>query len=99
MEQVNRFQPSMSSAQAVDKVGMKCGSGFRAFTGTGHRLDGKSKSSTTSLTEVDAVERSLPQLTVNTNYSPGKLEFVRSVFSLFVVKEKICFSADGLHES
>lgn len=73
----------MSSTGATDEAGMKGGSGFRAFTGTGHRLDGKSKSSTTSLTEMEAAERSLPQLTVNTNYTPGKLEFVRSVLSLF----------------
>ncbi|CAG9539783.1 unnamed protein product [Cercopithifilaria johnstoni] len=80
--------PSMSSAPAVDETGMKSGSRFRAFTGTGHRLDGKLKSSTTSLTEMEAAERSLPQLTVNTNYSPGKLEFVRYEYKCRSLMEK-----------
>ncbi|KAL3997366.1 Ubiquitin fusion degradation protein UFD1 family protein [Acanthocheilonema viteae] len=80
--------PSMSSATAMDEAGIKGGSGFRAFTGTGHRLDGKSKSSTTSLTEMETAERSLPHLTVNTNYSPGKLEFVRYEYKCRSLMEK-----------
>lgn len=93
MKLINHSQP-MSSASA-DEAGTK-GSGFKAFSGTGHRLDGKSKSSTTSLNEVEATERSLPQLTVNTNYIPGKLEFVRLDLYLFfeVKKIKVSFAKD-----
>lgn len=69
----------MSSAPVLNEAGMKAGSGFKAFTGAGHRLDGKLKSSTASLPKMEAAERSLPPLVVDTNYTPGKLEFVRSV--------------------
>ncbi|KAK6105721.1 Ubiquitin fusion degradation protein UFD1 family protein [Brugia pahangi] len=78
---------SMSSTPAADEIG-KGGGGFKAFTGAGHRLDGKSKSSTTSLTEMEAAERSLPQLVVNTNYTPGKLEFVRYEYKCRSLMEK-----------
>uniref|UniRef100_A0A915Q7M5 Uncharacterized protein n=1 Tax=Setaria digitata TaxID=48799 RepID=A0A915Q7M5_9BILA len=78
---------SMSSSPAV-VVGMKSSSGFTAFSGTGHRLDGKSKSSITSLAEMESAERSLPQLTVNTNYTPGKLEFVRYEYKCRSLMEK-----------
>ncbi|MCP9261062.1 Ubiquitin fusion degradation protein UFD1 [Dirofilaria immitis] len=79
---------SMPSALAADAVGMKDSGGFKAFSGTGHRLDGKSKSLTTSLTEMETVERSLPQLTVNSNYTPGKLEFVRYEYKCRSLMEK-----------
>ncbi|OZC07624.1 ubiquitin fusion degradation protein UFD1 [Onchocerca flexuosa] len=79
---------SISSASTMDVGGMKGGGGFKAFCGTGHRLDGKSKSSTTSLTEMEAAERSLPQLTVNVNYIPGKLEFVRYDYKCRSLMEK-----------
>uniref|UniRef100_F1LAY4 Ubiquitin fusion degradation protein 1 n=1 Tax=Ascaris suum TaxID=6253 RepID=F1LAY4_ASCSU len=49
---------------------------FTAFTGSGHRLDGKTKSQT-SLAELADSENKLPQLVVETNYEPGSLTFVR----------------------
>lgn len=70
-----------SAAITAAKVaGSKTVGRFTAFSGVGHRLDGKSKTSASSLTEMEVAERSLPPLVVDTNYIPGKLEFVRWVF-------------------
>uniref|UniRef100_A0A183E434 UFD1 protein n=1 Tax=Gongylonema pulchrum TaxID=637853 RepID=A0A183E434_9BILA len=68
---------SLPTGAAAEVVGSKTGGGFAAFSGAGHRLDGKSKASSSSLAEMDTTERSLPALTVNTNYTPGNLNFVR----------------------
>ncbi|VDM38983.1 unnamed protein product [Toxocara canis] len=50
---------------------------FAAFGGSGHRLDGKTRSSQSSLSELADSESKLPQLVVETDYKPGSLTFVR----------------------
>lgn len=73
---------SASTAMAPDSRG------FQAFSGDGHRLDGKTKSSQASLAELEAAEPSLPPLTVNVDYVPGKLSFVRYEYKNRSLMEK-----------
>ncbi|VDN21859.1 unnamed protein product [Gongylonema pulchrum] len=79
---------SLPTGAAAEVVGSKTGGGFAAFSGAGHRLDGKSKASSSSLAEMDTTERSLPALTVNTNYTPGNLNFVRYDYKCRAFMEK-----------
>ncbi|VDN00909.1 unnamed protein product [Thelazia callipaeda] len=78
---------STLTAPMVDAEMAGTTSTFTPFSGAGYRLDGKLKSSSSSL-DMENLERSLPQLTVDVNYSPGKLDFIRYKYKCRSLVEK-----------
>ncbi|KJH48476.1 ubiquitin fusion degradation protein UFD1 [Dictyocaulus viviparus] len=68
---------------AADVKGLQASSGpFSAFSGSGQRLDGKKKASSSSLAADQGKElldklTTLPPVVCNADYKPGKLNFIR----------------------
>ncbi|MFH4973942.1 hypothetical protein AB6A40_000651 [Gnathostoma spinigerum] len=88
-------EPSGQNQKAQQPIGgsvskgASTSSGFTAFGGSGHRLDGKSKASSASLKSEEKKENSLPELHVFNDYLPGELHFIR-----YEYKNRLCMEKE-----
>lgn len=90
----------VSTATKVEGAGTKLAdNSFAAFSGTGHRLDGKQKSSSNSLASSGSNDHTPLPLTVDTEYTPGTLSFVRYNYKCRSLMEKEQNEADKLKKS
>uniref|UniRef100_A0A0N5ALF1 Ubiquitin fusion degradation protein 1 n=1 Tax=Syphacia muris TaxID=451379 RepID=A0A0N5ALF1_9BILA len=74
-------KPSAPPPSARVPKGTKLGEKvFQAFSGNGLRLDGKGKSTTVTTSKATLSEPEIEPITVDTEYVPGKLSFMRYAF-------------------